>query len=283
MRHLIEAKKLFDTVEIPEYIDEALSRNVYTGYINDHDKQVMGINIAYHEAKKGIDHALKLLHRYKCLYVHPLEKINTVVQKTNNCWGQCKRAIYPEIGRGGLPYKNNQLRTVPFKAVQLNEEAFEHLHKVKEPLYRVLHSFPINATIKKAAYQMGTYASRDLKYMFPIYESKSLCICGKETHEQYFFIDNNKVIGSILMSKSNYSQISSDDWEDVWILCYVWILPEYRNTGLLSQAWPNLVKRYSPFIIQNPISDPLSKFASSRQQHTLSILNKDCELMIPIY
>lgn len=49
-------------------------------------------------------------------------------------------------------------------------------------------------------------------------------------------------------------------------LAFVWFHPHFRRRGFLSESWPNLIKRWGPFIVQQPISESMNRFLA-RQDH----------------
>ncbi len=46
----------------------------------------------------------------------------------------------------------------------------------------------------------------------------------------------------------------------LWSLSWVWIAPQYRRSGLLTQRWNSFLERYGDFILEHPFSPAMQRF-----------------------
>ncbi|MEZ8158056.1 MULTISPECIES: hypothetical protein [Vibrio] len=55
--------------------------------------------------------------------------------------------------------------------------------------------------------------------------------------------------------------------DDVWVLCWIWLHPFYREQGVLSTHWNTFVSDMGNFSIESPISNSMEHFLKKHPNH----------------
>ena len=53
---------------------------------------------------------------------------------------------------------------------------------------------------------------------------------------------------------------------DTWMMEWIWFHPFFRGRGILSNTWPDLLKRYGRFTFSKPISPAMGKFIRKQSE-----------------
>jgi len=92
----------------------------------------------------------------------------------------------------------------------------------------------------------------------------------------YFWMDGDIVIDVVSFGKTQYANVAP-----MCELQFVWIIPKYRHTGLLSNAWDTLKQNHGPFMVQGPCPEEMKSFLD--KQVDGSIRTADDKISIKTY
>lgn len=113
-------------------------------------------------------------------------------------------------------------------------------------------------SIYKAVEQMAHYFKKENNYDFSQYaafEDKT----NKNSHA-YIWTDSNWE-DDFAVGAASFRFLADVHQSKVWSLDWVWIHPYYRNQGLLTQCWPEFVKKYGKdFRVEHPLSREMEQF-----------------------
>ncbi|MGR5125292.1 hypothetical protein ACPV33_21520 [Vibrio harveyi] len=117
---------------------------------------------------------------------------------------------------------------------------------------------------KQALETFARYFKNEMHYDFVQYEASA----HKDSCIGYLFTESamdmcldhhtempTRCIGGCLFSKI----------DDTWVLCWIWLHPYLRNTGVLSNSWQQMCSEFGNFAIEGPISLAMKSFLDKRE------------------
>ena len=82
--------------------------------------------------------------------------------------------------------------------------------------------------------------------------------------------ENQAIVGAL-----SFRHRTGNDQSGFWVLDWVWICPNERRNGYLSNCWAELRQRFGDFVVEIPVSDAMMAFLKKNNDENLIYLPKN--------
>ena len=146
-----------------------------------------------------------------------------------------------------LPVFDNCLSATGLRKVTYGSDEAE-----KAALEQFARYFKNEMHYDSIQYEAERHGSKTIGYLFT---TSAMDICTEEHSEM-----PTRCVGGCVFRDVNGN----------WVLCWVWIHPFFRKTGVLSRQWQTLNDELGSFSIEKPLSASMDKFLQKQSsQHQL--------------
>jgi hypothetical protein len=128
-----------------------------------------------------------------------------------------------------------------------------------------LHVSRRSPRLWKQVGQFAQYMQRELHYDFPLFD-----LDGPADGVAAYLAGYGRAwVGACAFRETSGAGSGT---AALWLLEWIWLHPYVRRRGLLTRAWPSLSQTHGDFLLLDPLSDTMRKFAKAQHIDEESVI-----------